>query len=171
MWALNWFGCCCPRAARCVRALSRTSSPAGVIPDAELVVGDLSDRRSLDQAIAGVDCVFLLAGYPETPGLLADLRVAGAGQVVLLSAGAVEQGDPDNNVVRYNLESEAAVRDSGLRWTILRPSGFMSNTLQWIEQLHEGDAVVEPFADVPIAVIHPSDIAAVAARLTPSAGN
>jgi uncharacterized protein YbjT (DUF2867 family) len=138
-----------------VRALSRQSSAAGIPAGAGIVPGDLSDRSSLRPAFAGVDAVFLLAGYPDVAGLLADMRAAGAGRVVLLSTGAVAGGDLDNAVVRFNVVSEAAVRDSGLDWTVLRPSGFMSNTLQWIPQLRAGDTVREPFADVPIATIDP----------------
>jgi uncharacterized protein YbjT (DUF2867 family) len=65
-------------------------------------------------------------------------------------------------VSRYHVLSERAVRDSVLDWTILRPVSFMSNTLQWVPQLAAGDVVTEPFADVPVAVIDPVDIAAVA---------
>jgi uncharacterized protein YbjT (DUF2867 family) len=101
------------------------------------------------------------------PGLLADMRAAGARHVVLLSTGAVIGGDLDNDVVRFNV----VVRDSGMDWTVLRPSGFMSNTLQWIPQLRVGDVVREPFADVPIAVIDPFDIAGVAALTLTTAGH
>jgi len=156
---------------RTVRALSRTSAPGGVPAGAEIVTGDLADRSSLAAAFTAVDAVFLLAGYPDTPGLLSDLRAAGVTRVVLLSSGAVVDGDPENYVVRYNAESEKAVRDSGLEWTILRPSGFMSNTLQWRDQLRTGTEVVEPFADVPIAIIDPADIAAVATLALTTAGH
>jgi uncharacterized protein YbjT (DUF2867 family) len=154
-----------------VRALSRQSSAEGIPAGAEIASGDLNDRSSLRPAFAGVDAVFLLAGYPDVAGLLADMRAAGAGRVVLLSTGAVIGGDLDNGVVRFNVVSEAAVRDSGLDWTVLRPSGFMSNTLQWIPQLRAGDVVREPFADVPIATIDPFDIAAVAALTLTSDGH
>lgn len=146
-----------------VRALSRKPSATTVPGGVEIVTGDLANRDSLAAAFAGVDAVFLLAGYPDTPGILQDLRAAGATRVVLLSTGAVVGGDLDNYVVRYNVVSEAAVRDSGMRWTVLRPSGFMSNTLQWRDQLRQGDRILEPFADVPIAVVDPADIAAAAA--------
>src|SRR6202044_2644006 len=78
-------------------------------------------------------------------------------------SGAVVGGDIANAVVRYNVVSEAAVRGSGVSWTILRPSGFCANALQWVPQLRAGDIVREAFADVPIAAIDPLDIAAVAA--------
>jgi uncharacterized protein YbjT (DUF2867 family) len=154
-----------------VRALSRRSSAEGIPVGAETLSGDLNDRDSLQPAFTGAGAVFLLAGYPDTAGLLADMRAAGVGRVVLLSTGAVIGGDLDNDVVRFNVVSEAAVRDSGLDWTVLRPSGFMSNTLQWIPQLRVGDVVREPFADVPIATIDPLDIAAVAAITLTSEGH
>jgi uncharacterized protein YbjT (DUF2867 family) len=107
--------------------------------------------------------VFLLSGYADMPGLLSTIADAGAERVVLLSSGAVAGGDAANAVVRYNMGSEEAVRDCGLPWTILRPSGFHANALQWVPQLRAGDIVREAFADVPIAAIDPLDIAAVAA--------
>jgi uncharacterized protein YbjT (DUF2867 family) len=147
-----------------VRALTRDPAaarlPAGVTP----VRGDLTDPGTLGGAFDGVSAVFLLAGYPDAPGLLARMADAGVRRVVLLSTGAVEGGNLDNYVVRFNVVSEAAVRDSALTWTVLRPSGFMSNALRWRPQLDAGDTVREPFADLPVAVIDPFDIGAVAAR-------
>lgn len=139
-----------------VRALSRRGVP---VDGAVAVAGDLGDRTSVAEVWDGVDAVFLPAGQPVE--LFGDMRAAGVRRVVLLSSGAVVGGDLDNAVTRYNVVSEAAVRDSGLEWVVLRPSGFMSNALQWAPL----DGVVrEPFADVPVAVIDPADIGAVAAR-------
>lgn len=146
-----------------VRALTRGDStrtwPSGV----EVVTGDLNKPDSLSGALSGARGVFLLSGYADMPGLLAKMAGAGVDRVVLLSSGAVVGGDIANAVVRYNMVSEAAVRDSGVPWTILRPSGFYANALQWVPQLRAGDMVREPFADVPIAAIDPADIAEVAA--------
>ncbi|WP_433785353.1 SDR family oxidoreductase [Actinomycetospora sp. CA-101289] len=143
-----------------VRALSRRG---GAVGGAVPVVGDLADRAALADVWTGVDAVFLPAGQPDVAGLLADMRAGGVRRVVLLSTGAVVGGDLDNAVTRFNVVSEAAVRDAGLEWTVLRPSGFASNALQWVPQLAAGDVVREPFADVPVAVIDPADIGAVAA--------
>ena len=109
--------------------------------------------------------VFLLAGYPDPPGLLARMEHrSGVRRVVLLSTGAVVNGNLDNYVVRFNVVSEAAVRDSRLAWAVLRPSGFMSNALRWLPQLKRGAPCAEPFADIPVAMIDPFDIAAVAVQ-------
>ena len=81
---------------------------------------------------------------------------------MLLSSGSVP-GEPGNAVTAYHAASEAAVEASGLAWTFLRPNSFMANTLRWRPQLAAGDVVREAFAGVPIAVIDPFDLAAVAA--------
>jgi uncharacterized protein YbjT (DUF2867 family) len=146
-----------------VRALIRREAdrdrlPAGV----DAAIGDLDRPDTL--ALDGVRAAHLLAGYADMPGLLAALKRAGAERVTLQSSSSVPTGDTTNAVARYHIESEAAVRESGLAWTFLQPNSFMSNTLQWVPQLRAGDVIRAPFAGVPIATIDPLDIAAVAAE-------
>jgi uncharacterized protein YbjT (DUF2867 family) len=154
-----------------VRALTRGDSLEGLPPGVESVTGDLDKPESLAAALDDVCGVFLLSGYADMPGLLAAFRDANVKRVVLLSSGAVEGGDLANAVVRYNVVSEAAVRDSRVPWTILRPSGFHANALQWVPQLRAGNVVREPFVDVPIAAIDPFDIAEVAAKALTTTGH
>jgi uncharacterized protein YbjT (DUF2867 family) len=104
-------------------------------------------------------------------GALARIRAAGVERVVLLSGTSAADGDLTNAISRYMIRSERAVRESGVPATILRPSGFMSNTLQWLPQLRAGDVVRAPFAQVPVAMIDPFDIAAVAALALTTAGH
>ncbi len=158
-------------AAHPVRALTRDPGAASLPPGVESAAGDLNAPGTLADALRGVTAVFLLAGYRDPPGLLSRMRAAGVRQVVLLSSGAVVNGNLDNYVVRFNVVSEAAVRDSGLDWTVLRPSGFMSNALRWQPQLEQGNTVREPFADLPVAVIDPFDIGAAAARVLTEPGH
>ncbi|HTZ29698.1 MAG TPA: NAD(P)H-binding protein [Streptosporangiaceae bacterium] len=145
-----------------VRALVRGPAPAGLPAAVQVAAGDLNQPGSLAGALRGVSGVFLLPGYADMPGLLEVIRQAGVERVVLLS-GSSADGDTSNAVTAYMAASEAAVRGSGLPATILRPSGFMSNTLQWAPQLAAGDVVRAPFASVRVAAIDPRDIAAVAA--------
>jgi uncharacterized protein YbjT (DUF2867 family) len=149
-----------------VRALTRNGASGPVpFPDGvQAVAGDLNDPASLTGALRGAEAVFLLPGYQDMPGLLAAAREAGAERVVQLSGSSAGSGDLSNAITRYMTDSETAVRESGLAWTILRPSAFMSNTFQWLPQLRAGDVVRVPFAGVPAAVIDPADIGAVAAR-------
>ncbi|MCZ4099953.1 NAD(P)H-binding protein [Streptomyces sp. So13.3] len=150
---------------RAVRALVRDPSAFEAPPGAEVAAGDLNRPESLTEALNGVDAMFLLGGFADMPGVLAGARAAGVRHVVLLSSRSVVGGNPENAVVAMHQGSEVAVRESGLGWTLLRPSGFMSNTFEWQGQLRAGDIVRAPFAGVPIAAIDPHDIAAVAAAV------
>ncbi|GIH15551.1 NmrA family NAD(P)-binding protein [Rugosimonospora africana] len=145
-----------------VRALSRTA-PAALPPGVTVVSGDLNRPESLRDALVGVRGVFLLPGYQDMPGLLAEVERAGAERVVLLSGTSAASGDRSNAISRYMIDSEDAVHAAGVSWTVVRPSGFMSNALQWAPQIRDGDVVRVPFAGVPVAVIDPYDIAAVVA--------
>lgn len=145
-----------------VRALVRDPAEDALPGGVEAAAGDLNRADTLSGALSGVRGVFLLPGYADMSGLVAEMGRAGVEQVVLLSSGAAAGGDMSNAISRYMIASEAAVRESGVAWTILRPSGFMSNALRWSPQLRAGDVVRAPFARVPIAAIDPFDIAAVA---------
>jgi uncharacterized protein YbjT (DUF2867 family) len=152
------------RAGEPVRALARGHDPsAGKRDGVEYAVGDLNDAGTVRPAVAGVRGIFLVPGYDGLPRILSDARDAGAERVVLLSTSAAAGGDTSNAITSFMLGSEQAVRASGLAWTVLRAYGFMSNTLRWVPELASGDVVREPFAEVPVAMIDPLDIAAVAA--------
>ena len=150
------------RGAR-VRAVVRDASHARMPAGVDVVGGDLDLPESLTPALAGVRSVFLLGGWGDMPGLLRRIAAAGVERVVLLTSRCVVGGRADNPVTRMWLDSEAAVRDSGLAWTILRASGFQSNALRWLPQLAHGDVVRAPWPGVAVAAIDPADIAAVAA--------
>src|SRR3954454_17965543 len=147
-----------------VRALVRDDARRAALPaGVEAAVGDLDRPETLGPALEGVRGVHLLAGYSGLPDALDRMRRAGVERVTLQSSSAVPGGDTTNAVARYHIESEAAIRASGLAWTFLQPNGFMSNALEWAEPLRHGDVVTAPFAGVRTAQIDPLDIAAVAA--------
>lgn len=154
-----------------VRALSRSAMTHGLPEGVESIVGDLDRPETLTGPLDGVRGVFLLSGYEDMAGTMAQVRRAGAEHVVLMSGSSAENGDMGNAISRYMMLSEAAVRESGVPWTILRPSGFMSNALRWVPQIRAGDVVKAPFAGVRVAAIDPFDIAAVAAEALSSAGH
>ncbi|OLT11176.1 nucleoside-diphosphate sugar epimerase [Actinomadura sp. CNU-125] len=147
-----------------VRALVRDPAKARLPEGVEAVSGDLDRPDTLTDALKGSRAAFLLPGYADMPGLLAEVRRAGVEHVVLLSGGSAGSGDMTNAVTRYMALSEAAVRESGVPWTFLRPSGFMSNALRWLPQIQEGNRIRVTFPDVPVAYVDPFDLGAVAAR-------
>ncbi|MGH9227893.1 MAG: NAD(P)H-binding protein [Acidimicrobiales bacterium] len=149
------------------READRSRLPAGV----EAVTGDLDEPGTLRAPLRDVRAVFLLSGYRDLPGVLAEMRRAGVERVVLLSSSAAPDGDLSNAIARYHIASEHAVRGSGLPFTFIQPNAFMSNTFRWIPQLREGDVIRAPFAHVRAAMIDPDDVGAVAALALTSTGH
>jgi len=116
-----------------VRVLTRNPAadlPAGVV----LQVGDLEDARGLAQAMAGCNGLFLLTSgtriaQHDASAVAAAVR-AGVEHVVKLSALGVGRGGQDP-ITRWHRSGEQTLQESGLSCTILRPTGFMSNALDW----------------------------------------
>jgi uncharacterized protein YbjT (DUF2867 family) len=157
-----------------VRMLVR--NPAGVTGVADTVqraVGDLDDASSLADAFRGADRLFLLTpgiGTTRASNAVAAAKTAGVRHVVLLSSDNVI-GDPMPAMGRWHHEREEIVRNSGLEWTILRPTGFMSNALDWLSTLREAGYVLDPAGPGRYAPIDPADIAAVAATVLTEEGH
>ncbi|MFF0082397.1 NAD(P)H-binding protein [Streptomyces canus] len=144
-----------------VTAVSRRSpreSPAGLRHHQ----ADLAAPQTLKPALDGAEALFLLTSgdFVAHGGILDDVlevvRTGGVRRVVLLSSQGVATGD-------HPSELEDAVRRSGLEWTMLRPGGFHSNTLQWADAVREQRTVAAPFGDVALPIVDPEDIAQVAA--------
>jgi uncharacterized protein YbjT (DUF2867 family) len=154
-----------------VRALVRDPAGAALPAGVDVVQGDLELPESLTPGLNGARVVFLLGGWGDMPGLLRRFGRAGVEHVVLLTSRCVVGGMADNAITRMWLDSEAAVRDSGLAWTILRPSSYQANALRWRAQLQQGDIVRAPWPDIAVAAIDPADIAAVAAIVLTGPGH
>lgn len=147
-----------------VRALARNPDRARFPSTVDVVSADLETPESVIPALVGIRKVFLLGGFVTTD-LVRRVRESAVDHIALLTSRCVVGGNPDNAITRMWLDAEAAVRDSGVAWTILRPSGFHSNALRWRPQLQAGDVLRAPWPAVRIASIDPADIAAVAATV------
>jgi uncharacterized protein YbjT (DUF2867 family) len=131
------------------------------------VKGDLNDPSSVP--FAGVDAAFFLSGYPDD--LFTAARDNGVRRAVLLSGSSTEHGDRANAITRYQMDSEDALKASGLEWTVLRPNAFFANVLRWRPQLQAGDVIREAFPHVRSAAIDTADIAAVAVKALTEPGH
>ncbi|MEV4348549.1 NAD(P)H-binding protein [Actinoplanes sp. NPDC049596] len=126
--------------------------------------------------IVPAEALYLLA--PAGPGVpghdLATLRAArsaGIRRVVKLSAIGTPD-EPSDRPGSWHQPGEQAVRDSGLEWTILRPTTFATNSLWWAADIRAGRPITNLFGEGPQGIIDPADIAAVAAEaLTTSEHN
>ncbi|MFD8719985.1 NAD(P)H-binding protein [Streptomyces sp. NPDC059629] len=157
-----------------VRALTRDPAKANLPAGVEAVRGDYTDPASVDPVLAGATAVFLLRPPGPDEGqdaaLVASARAAGVERLVKLSAIATGDADAGPSSM-WHVDGERAVRDSGLAWTVLRPSSFASNVLTWLPALRAGEAVPNMTGDGASGVIDPRDIAEVAVRALLDAGH
>jgi len=121
---------------------------------------DLAQPERLKPILDGADALFLLVAGENPQGILEVAKASGVGRVVLLSSqGAGTRPE----LYRHPRAFEDAAQQSGLDWTVLRPSGFDSNALAWAELVRSQRTVAAPFPDVGLPTIDPTDIAEVAA--------
>jgi uncharacterized protein YbjT (DUF2867 family) len=97
--------------------------------------------------------------------LLDAARRAGVRRVVKPSAIGTGQKIGSDVVGAWHMTAEQAVRDSGLGWTVLRPSSFASNTLQWVDAIDKGQPLPDLTGPGQQGVINPYDVAAVAVEI------
>ncbi|MEU0040082.1 NAD(P)H-binding protein [Streptomyces sp. NPDC006333] len=149
-----------------LRVLVRDPARATGLPArAERLVGDLDEPATLTPAFDGVDKLFLLTPgirIGHTAAAVAAAQAAGVGHIVHLSSFNV-LGDPMPAMGRWHHEREENIRACGIPATFLRPGGFMTNALDWVPTIREGDYVLDPVGPGRYAPIDPADIAAVAA--------
>ena len=118
-----------------VRAMVRSPDKAGdAVPDGvELVQGDFDDRDFLKRALEDVDRAFLLtpsSARAEEQQLTFVEAAEGAGvrHLVKLSQFAADPTSPVR-FLRYHAAVEAAIRESDMAWTFLRPNLYMQGFL------------------------------------------
>jgi (4-alkanoyl-5-oxo-2,5-dihydrofuran-3-yl)methyl phosphate reductase len=131
----------------------------------EVFVGDLGDPASLRPALAGIDALFLVNSGPEIPvrdqAAAEAAKAAGVKRLVKLSSMDVEQGLA---IGAWHEQGEAAVRASGIPFTFVQPTGFMSNLMAWAKSIQNEGIVRSSTGDGRRAFIHSADIAAVAVK-------
>ncbi|MFE6498909.1 SDR family oxidoreductase [Kitasatospora sp. NPDC057738] len=149
------------RGAGPLRGLTRDGARARFPEGVEVREGDLADPASLAPALDGVRSLFLVSRIGSDAGILDATRRAGVEHVVLVSSVTVET-HPHLGPARENADVERLVMDSGMAWTVLRPTQFASNALWWAPAIRERGTVRVPYADTGLPTIHPADIAAVA---------
>src|ERR1700722_3252440 len=132
----------------------------------EIFVGDLAQPASLRPALTGIDALFLVNSGPQIPvqdELAAKAaKTAGVRHLVKLSSMDVEQGLA---IGAWHELGEAAIRASGISFTFVQPTGFMSNLLAWARSIRSEGIVRASTGEGRRAFIHSDDIAAVVAKV------
>ncbi|MER7394209.1 SDR family oxidoreductase [Streptomyces sp. NPDC000151] len=159
-----------------VRAMTRSPEKADFPVGVEVVGGDFDKPETLPAALAGVDRVFVVPpGYgPEGPvqerTLVAAAREAGVTHLVKLSTSGVGFGATDP-LTSGHRQGEQVVQESGLEWTLLRPGTFMVYLYGYADTIAKKRTMYVTEGDPVSAMIHPRDIASVAAKVLTTSGH
>jgi NADH dehydrogenase len=115
-----------------------TSAEELIEAGAQSVYGDLRDRTSLDGAVEGVEAVITTAnsamrGGADNPqsvdlegnrNLIEAARDAGVEHFIFVSLIGADPNNP-SPLVQAKAQSESALRESGMEYTILAPTAYM----------------------------------------------
>ncbi len=149
------------------RALARNPAKADDVrlPGVEIVQGDMSNARSLEEPLAGVDVALLhsaaASNFVDLQCAFIDAaKKAGVKRIVKFSA----LGADPKSTCRFQ-QGHAVVEDklksSGLTWTMLQPTFFMQNLLGQADMIKSG-TIYQPAGDGKSAYVDTRDIASVA---------
>lgn len=154
-----------------VRGLIRDAKQGDVVlrnGAAEVAVGDLTDRASLDAALRGVDAVFYIA-----PAFMADEAKAGQGVVEAAKQAGVRRFvfssviDPVlSALVNHAAKApvEEAIIESGMEYALLHPALFFQNLAEGWAEVAKSGAFAQPWsAETRFSWVDYRDVAEVAA--------
>ncbi len=159
-----------------VRALTREAKKADSLRrmGAQIYVGDLRDPESLARACRGIDKVLAAAHSFMGAGESSPKLVDGAGNRDLIDAAkragverfvftsvAGARADHAIDFFRIKFETEIYLRESGLKFSILRPSPFMDTWGAFIGEplLKDGRTKIFGRGSNPITFVAASDVA------------
>ena len=151
-----------------VRVLARKQPEAGRLPaGVEVAIGDLLDPVSVEQAMQGVDKLFLLNAVVNdelTQALIAYgiAKKVGLKHVTYLSVFKVDQFR-DVPHFASKLAVESALREFGVPYTILRPAYYIQNDVNLKDALLGAGVYPMPIGIAGIAAADVQDIAEAAA--------
>lgn len=162
------------RQGRRLRALVRDPARAVLPAGVEVVRGDYDDAASLEPAFDGV-AVLLLTGRDNPQAVAQGLRVlaaarqAGVRHVVRLSAlGA--RADSPIALMREHAEVDAALRTSGMAWTLIQPHLYLQNLLRAADAVRRDGVLAAPMGQHALPLVDTRDVAAAAAAILRDAG-
>ncbi|AOP33073.1 hypothetical protein A0128_03885 [Leptospira tipperaryensis] len=142
----------------------------------ESVLGDLFDPNSLESAVSGMDAVISCAGASLDLKNFRDRRtfeeINFKGNRNVLSAAVKEnvskflyvsfllvEGIQKTEYIKSHDQISDLIRNSGLRYTIIRPTAFFSILLSFLEFAKKGIGIVIGEGNARINPIHEKDVA------------
>src|SRR5262245_56482827 len=161
-----------------VRALVSTRANAHaleILPTVELVEGDMQRPETLAEALSGVDRVLLISSpdlqMVETQSAFIDAARKAAVRHIVKFSGLNASLDSPFLFNRMHAEIEGYLERSGVSWTHLRPSQFMTEYLREVPTIVADNALSLPLEDAKLAPVDLEDIANAAFELLHNSGH
>ena len=139
------------------RALIRNPDKAEALKalGAELVVGDLADQAFLPRALSGIEKAFLVMPNDEQQLILENQftdAAAAAGVQHLVYLSSLESVPESKNPITQNhVAAQNHIRESGMTWTIVRPTFFNQNFETYAPRIREAKQIVMPVGNGTIS--------------------
>jgi len=159
------------------RALVRNPAKADALQamHVDLVIGDVADDAVLDRALEGIERALLVMPNGEDQLLLEKRftrHAARAGVQHLVKLSSLESvPESTNPITRTHVASEQYVRESGMAWTMIRPTFFMQTFLGSATGIRERRLIAMPAGAGTIAPTDLRDVGAVIRRVLTEPGH
>jgi uncharacterized protein YbjT (DUF2867 family) len=132
------------------------------------IVVNFTNQENLNDALAGKDRVFLVTPLMQNPDAVTQMVINAAKQngvkhLVRSTASGANSNGPIQ-MARWAGASEDLVKDSGLNYTILRPTSFLQNVVNYHSHtIKQYDGFYLPVGDAKTALVDINDLGEVAA--------
>jgi uncharacterized protein YbjT (DUF2867 family) len=136
------------------------------------VLFDFDRPETFPAALAGVERLFLLTsgGTEREVAAVEAAKKAGVAHVVKLSVWGAEEDA--FTIGRAHRSVEEAIEGSGLRWTFLRPNGFMQNFSTYKRDgIRSQGVIADSTGDSAWSAVDARDVGAVAAKALTEKGH
>jgi uncharacterized protein YbjT (DUF2867 family) len=157
-----------------VRAFVRDESKAQPLKDvgAEVVVGDLDQPETIEPAVEGVDKIYLLTWNgpnqaQQAESLLKAGERGGKPHIIRHSAWGSEK----SRIIKHHDQVEKALKSSNLKWTLLKPTFYMQNTMMAAQTIASDGVIYWDMKDGKLAMIDVRDIVDAAAAVLTGSGH
>jgi uncharacterized protein YbjT (DUF2867 family) len=146
-----------------VRAFVRNEEKAQSLKDlgAEIYVGDLDSPETIDDALKGIDQVYLCTWNGPTASaqginVINAIKRAGTDPFVVRHSGF---GSKESRLIQQIDEVDNALKESGLKWTIIKPTFFMQNLMMAIPSIKGEGNIYWDWEDGKAGMIDVRDVA------------
>jgi len=141
-----------------------------------LVKGDLSKPDSIKKAMDGIENAFLLTPTGDNQfklekNFIDTAKKAGVKHIVKYSAIGADPKSP-SDILKHHGQSEEYLKESGLRYTIIRPNIFMQNFVDLLgQQIRKKREIRLPLKNAKCGYVDLRDTVRLIRKVLTSSGN